>query len=334
MRQKTMTDSQQAALERLKHALATKNAAEIEPNLSRNMLTNDFTLILIQLLDSDWHRSHKAIVLSLQHLRDPSAIDALFRTAGRQFPYLGPKESEVYWRICIWALATFGEHGRQKLEILTEFPISVVADHAKERLKHWRTPKKDLSKSPHYRQIRAVFDEDTVRVYQAYSHRIAEPAVQTGNFVSPPFSMKRMTWIKPSFLWMMYRSGWGLKPGQERVLGIDITREGFEWALEHACLTRFEAQTDHTPDEWKAKNAHTPVRIQWDPERDIKLHRVPYRSIQIGLAGEAVQRYVGQWIKGMSDLTPFVNRVREMLKVGETEDARRESVTSGKAGGH
>ncbi|WP_141653813.1 DUF4291 family protein, partial [Erwinia billingiae] len=32
-----------------------------------------------------------------------------------------------------------------------------------------------------------------------------------GTFASPPFSMTRMTWIKPSFLWMMYRSGWGMK---------------------------------------------------------------------------------------------------------------------------
>jgi hypothetical protein len=38
-----------------------------------------------------------------------------------------------------------------------------------------------------------------------------------------------MTWIKPSFLWMMYRCGWATKPGQERVLAIQITREGFEW---------------------------------------------------------------------------------------------------------
>ena len=43
-----------------------------------------------------------------------------------------------------------------------------------------------------------------------------------------------MTWIKPSFLWMMYRCGWGLKEGQETVLAVEITREGFEWAL-RAC---------------------------------------------------------------------------------------------------
>ena len=50
------------------------------------------------------------------------------------------------------------------------------------------------------RQIRAGFDERTIRVYQAYSDEIAEAALKHGRFVSPPFSLTRMTWIKPSFL--------------------------------------------------------------------------------------------------------------------------------------
>lgn len=46
-----------------------------------------------------------------------------------------------------------------------------------------------------------------------------------------------MTWIKPSFLWMMYRCGWGTKEGQETVLAVDISRRGFDWALKHSCLS-------------------------------------------------------------------------------------------------
>jgi len=57
------------------------------------------------------------------------------------------------------------------------------------------------------RQIRAVYEDRTIRVYQAYSAAIADTALARGTFVSPPFKMERMTWIKPSFLWMMYRSG-------------------------------------------------------------------------------------------------------------------------------
>jgi hypothetical protein len=65
------------------------------------------------------------------------------------------------------------------------------------------------------RHILAQYDEKTVIVYQAYAPAIAEFALQHGYF-GGPFSYSRMSWIKPNFLWMMYRSGWGTKPGQER----------------------------------------------------------------------------------------------------------------------
>lgn len=79
------------------------------------------------------------------------------------------------------------------------------------------------------RVIMAQFNEETVRVYQAYNHTIADQAVKTGSFGSA-FKMDRMTWIKPSFLWMMYRAGWGTKEGQERILakyipGISILKQ-------------------------------------------------------------------------------------------------------------
>ena len=57
------------------------------------------------------------------------------------------------------------------------------------------------------RLIRAACTTGTITVYQAYGPEIA-PAMAAGTFV-PPFSRDRMTWIKPSFGWMMHRSGWG-----------------------------------------------------------------------------------------------------------------------------
>jgi hypothetical protein len=90
--------------------------------------------------------------------------------------------------------------------------------------------------NPPYRQIRAARDEESITVYQAYDPAIAEPAVTAQRFVTP-FERERMTWIKPSFLWMMYRCGWATKPGRTRVLAIDLTHEGFAWALAHSCLS-------------------------------------------------------------------------------------------------
>ena len=141
------------------------------------------------------------------------------------------------------------------------------------------------------RQVRAVFDDRTVTVYQAYSPAIAEPALTAGRFV-PPFKLDRMTWIKPSFLWMMYRCGWAAKPGQERVLAISISRDGFEWALAHSTLSHHDpgVYADHA--EWAERAKAMPVRIQWDPERSLQLQPLSHRSIQVGLTGDAARHYV------------------------------------------
>ncbi|WP_431973908.1 DUF4291 domain-containing protein [Micromonospora haikouensis] len=170
------------------------------------------------------------------------------------------------------------------------------------------------------RQIRARYSAATVTVYQAYPPQIALPAVAAGRFVAP-FKRDRMTWIKPSFLWMMYRCGWATKPGQERVLSIDITREGFEWALTRACLSHYDRDVHGDRATWSRLLKTSPVRVQWDPERSLRLSALPYRSLQVGLSGEAVDRYVDDWIVAVADITPTVERVRDLLRCGDDQAA-------------
>jgi hypothetical protein len=162
------------------------------------------------------------------------------------------------------------------------------------------------------RQIRAVYDDDTVTVYQAYSPAIAVPAVRAGRFV-PPFKRERMTWIKPSFLWMMYRCGWATKPGQEHVLAVSITRSGFEWALANAALSHYERDLHPDRVTWQRELKRAPVRVQWDPERDLRLRELPYRSLQLGLGGAAVPLYADEWTTGITDVTGLVREIRGHL---------------------
>jgi len=172
-----------------------------------------------------------------------------------------------------------------------------------------------------FRQIRAVYDGEVIRVYQAYSNAVADAALQKGEFVSPPFKLDRMTWIKPSFLWMMYRCGWGYKDSnQERVLAIDISRYGFEWALEHSCLSHHSSKLEADSD-WEARKMSDPVRVQWDPERDLLLRPLAYRSIQIGLGKEAVLLYVNEWVKNISDVTDLAHSLHELVRRGDFAQA-------------
>jgi hypothetical protein len=170
------------------------------------------------------------------------------------------------------------------------------------------------------RQVRGWYTDRTITVYQAYSPEIAAPAVTVGRFVAP-FKRDRMTWIKPSFLWMMYRSGWASKAGQERVLAVEIDRGGFERALVQACLSHYDRELYPDRTAWARRVKTSPVRVQWDPERSLRLGPLPYRSLQVGLSGEAVYQYVDEWTVGITDVSALAHAVRDRLAAGDEAGA-------------
>merc|ERR1712083_1258402 len=101
----------------------------------------------------------------------------------------------------------------------------------------------------------------TVRVYQAYNAAIAEAAVTANSFRAPAeagtWSAERISWIKPSAVWMAYRCGWTLMKdeNQTRVLALDVSRAGLERVLMNARIH----------DDGDACKNHLVV-VQWDPE--------------------------------------------------------------------
>ncbi|MFF7887390.1 DUF4291 domain-containing protein [Streptomyces sp. NPDC007896] len=170
------------------------------------------------------------------------------------------------------------------------------------------------------RGIRALHTASTITVYQAYSPEIGMPAVRQGRFTAA-WKRDRMTWIKPSFLWMMYRCGWATKAGQETVLAVEITRDGFEWALRHACLSSYVRGLHLDRGTWQHQLKRAPARVQWDPERDLHLRPLTYRSLQLGLSGEAVGRYADEWTVAISDVTPLAREIHDLVGRNELDAA-------------
>src|ERR1044071_4802605 len=87
------------------------------------------------------------------------------------------------------------------------------------------------------RHVLAQYDDESVVVYQAYRPAIGRFAAEHGYF-GGEFSLGRMSWIKPNFLWMMYRCGWATKQGEEVVLAVWLAREAFDRILALACRRR------------------------------------------------------------------------------------------------
>jgi hypothetical protein len=171
------------------------------------------------------------------------------------------------------------------------------------------------------REIRACYDRDSITVYQAYAREIGGPAAENGTFV-PPFSRRRMTWIKPSFLWMMARSDWARRPNQEMVLAVRISRQGWEEALSLAVPTDPDRRVFRDSAEWRRRFADAAVHVQWDPERSLHGRKLEARSIQIGLSRHIVDSYVDDWILGIEDRTPLTRKIHNLLKAGRTSQAR------------
>ena len=173
---------------------------------------------------------------------------------------------------------------------------------------------------PNQNEIRADYDANSIVVYQAYAPVIALPALEAQRFVAP-FSFTRMTWIKPSYLWMMHRSGWGRKTGQEYILAIRITRSGWEEALSLGVLTRPEAGIHESEEAWRAEFKSAKVNIQWDPEYTIRDLRLDHRSIQVGLTPSIVKSYVNEWILEIKDYTPLTRKIYGLLRSKHVEEA-------------
>ncbi|MFE0136786.1 DUF4291 domain-containing protein [Streptomyces sp. NPDC059037] len=165
--------------------------------------------------------------------------------------------------------------------------------------------------APQY-QIRADHDARTIVVYQAYAPAIADAALRAGRFVAP-FSFYRMTWIKPSFLWLMHRSNWARKSGQERILAVRMTREGWEEALSRAVLTTADP----------AAVAQADVHVQWDPERSPRGGALNRYSIQVGIGRHMIRTFNDDWIVSLTDLTPQVRKAAVLVQTGRAAKAQR-----------
>ena len=155
--------------------------------------------------------------------------------------------------------------------------------------------------------FRAEWDDEGVYFYQAYNAEIAGYAVEHQRFGGPLFKPHRMTWIKPSFGWMLYRAGYGRKPGQEVLLKIKLPHAAVAELLEECTC--------------KHGGGGGNGRVQWDPERDLQTgdgnngtskvlprKMLRTRSIQIGLAASVSERYVAS-VLSIEDVTPLARRI-------------------------
>ncbi|GJF29702.1 hypothetical protein KNE206_24020 [Kitasatospora sp. NE20-6] len=156
------------------------------------------------------------------------------------------------------------------------------------------------------RRIRADYDDRTIVMYQAH-------APGAPGHPAEPFAGHRTIWIEPSFRWLMHRTNWARRTGQERVLAVRITREGWERALAEAVPA-----TDD-----QAAPADAAAHVRWDPERSAAGAALGHHSIQVGVGRPLLGAFVDEWTVSVTDLTPRVHRISGLIRAGLNAQAVR-----------
>jgi hypothetical protein len=165
---------------------------------------------------------------------------------------------------------------------------------------------------PEGRHILAHHDADSIVVYQAYRPAIGNFTIERGYF-GGGFSLSRMSWIKPNFLWMMYRCGWGTKEGQEIVLGLRLRRAFFDGILARAVQSTYYQGHFPSQEQWRQELAASAVRLQWDPDHGPSGAKLERRAIQLGLRGEVLEAFSKRELLEVIDMTEFVTQQRPQV---------------------
>ena len=101
------------------------------------------------------------------------------------------------------------------------------------------------------RLIYADYDEEGVFVYQAFKPKIVAHAVQLGTF-GKGFGLDRITWIKPSFYWVLRRTKYGTKNRMKAIARIKITHRAFLEILNQSIETHWDEQRFASEFEWQS----------------------------------------------------------------------------------
>ncbi len=157
-------------------------------------------------------------------------------------------------------------------------------------------------------------------VYQAFNPSIAKYAVEHQQFGGSQYSFNRMSWIKPNFLWMMYRAGWASKSNQECILAVEIAKVHFERILSEAVHSSFQSNRYASKADWQAQLKASNVVMQWDPDHQPNGNKLQRRAIQLGLRNDLLRQFGTEWVVSIQDITEFVLEQGQKLSQGKREE--------------
>jgi len=119
-------------------------------------------------------------------------------------------------------------------------------------------------------------------------------------------------------VYQAYRPEIGLAAAHDGRFPDTWDRDRMTWVLSH-----YERGLHADRSSWQRTLKQAPARVQWDPERDLHLQPMPYRSLQLGLARKAARLFADEWTVSISDVTPLAHQIHALVTEGDLAAAAR-----------
>ena len=142
-----------------------------------NFDINKYLNVLNKLIISSWHYKHEDIVQLLEKISSFESLNYLYQAVYLRLDYLSWDDNYSFNKKCIYAISKIGK--QKSLPYLKKISFDdnkILRECAAEQMK---IIKYDIFQK---NEVRAVYDKETIRVYQAYNKLIASEAVQLGTF--------------------------------------------------------------------------------------------------------------------------------------------------------
>ncbi|MBB1139577.1 HEAT repeat domain-containing protein [Myroides sp. WP-1] len=105
-----------------------KGLASILALICNNGADKDYTDLLLQLLDENWHTSEEDIISVLELIKDPRSVNKLYEVAINVPDY---DEMRALAKKCMWALSAINtQEAIQKLELLQNCDDLILRENA------------------------------------------------------------------------------------------------------------------------------------------------------------------------------------------------------------
>ena len=126
-------------LNTIKSAIEAKDTNALSKALNEIEDKRSVVFELTEVLLEDWHCEHEDIVFELGLIGEPSSIDAIFKAATINFPYLIEwGNHHEFQRKCAFALARIGTHkSKLALEKLSVNSDPYLQEYGNEGLQKW-----------------------------------------------------------------------------------------------------------------------------------------------------------------------------------------------------